>query len=257
MSNEELIVKLTNKLKQLDEEFDSIINDPQIRNIAFGSAGCLSKASKNRLYRHRDKIGVMGDKVGITKLALKIAQGEPFTRFDLDQLRIDFLLRRTDDYDVFYTDAIPIRIIREMINEIADIFHLPYKRVVFKNPLIFNSLGSNSICEIPLNTYNKVENLSQLKKRFALFPTFEIVAHHRPECVGQKRRVNGCNTQCFYSIIPSEPNSNTSLANDGKGVRLDWGKASFWEFKDNIASVYTSNEIFNKDTLIMSMKLSK
>jgi len=152
MSNNELINKLSNKLTQYESEFDELCNNSQFREIAFGSAGNLSKASKNRLYSYRNQIGNIGDKVNITKYALKIAKGECFTRYDLSDLHRDFLLTRNPEYEqYFYTDCFPIRIVKEMVNLIFDLFHAPYRNSVLKNPLLFKC-ESGRICEISLTT---------------------------------------------------------------------------------------------------------
>lgn len=99
-----------------------------------------------------------------------------------------------------------------------------------------------------------IKNLSQLKKYFATRPEFEVVAHCRPECVGETRKVNVCDTTGFYSIIPSNPNAKATLANNCKGSWLGWSKASFWKFENNVASIYSSDKL-TPDSLILSMKL--
>ena len=100
-----------------------------------------------------------------------------------------------------------------------------------------------------------ITNLSQLKKHFASFPEFEVIAHCRPECIGEKRKVNVCNITGFYSIIPNNPNAKATLANGGRGSFLGWSNSPFWKFENGIASVYTSDTVFNEDTLVLSMKL--
>ena len=51
MDKTKLIERLEIKLKTYTNEFEVLQNDSQIRNIAFGSAGYLSKGSKNKLYK--------------------------------------------------------------------------------------------------------------------------------------------------------------------------------------------------------------
>jgi len=99
-----------------------------------------------------------------------------------------------------------------------------------------------------------INNLSQLKKHFSNSPEFIIVNHCRPECIGEKRKVNLCNTQGFYSIIPDDPKAKATLANGGRGSFLGWSKASFWKFEDGIASTYSSDKLTD-DSLILSMKI--
>ena len=73
-----------------------------------------------------------------------------------------------------------------------------------------------------------VKNLAQLKRALVKGAEFEIVAHARQGCVGQRRRVNVADSTGFYSIIPDQPDSRETLANNGKGSYLGWSKAAFW-----------------------------
>ena len=99
-----------------------------------------------------------------------------------------------------------------------------------------------------------VSNLSQLKKAFANKPEFKILDHCRPECIGQIRKVNVVQTNAFYSIIPSEPESDETLANDGKGMWLKYPKAKFWKFENDVCSIYF-NDNERAGNLIMSFTL--
>ena len=97
-----------------------------------------------------------------------------------------------------------------------------------------------------------IKNLSQLKKYCANYPYFEIVAHCRPEYIGQVRKVNVVNTTGFCSIVPDDPNAKATLANQGKGSFLGWSKALFWKFENDVASIYSSDKRTD-DSLILSM----
>lgn len=100
-----------------------------------------------------------------------------------------------------------------------------------------------------------VKNLNQLKKKLKKGIGFEITAHCRPEYVGQKRRVTEANTQGFYSVIPDEPGSAVTLANNGRGIVLWWSNAPFWEFKDGICSIYCSDKEHTEKFLVMSFRI--
>ena len=100
-------------------------------------------------------------------------------------------------------------------------------------------------------------NLSQLKKALTTGAEFEIVGHCRPECLGQSRRVNIANTAGFYSVIPDEPDSKTTLANDGKGSFLGWSKARFWRFENGVCSLYDSDKEQTPEHLIIALKLKE
>ena len=99
-----------------------------------------------------------------------------------------------------------------------------------------------------------ISNLSQLKKAFGSKAKFKIVDHHKAERIGQIRQANVIQTNGFYSIIPSEPNSEVTLCNGGKGTWLDYGKASFWEFEDGLCSVFQSKD-HDKNNFVMSLKI--
>ena len=74
----ELLEKLKNNLAKYQKQFEELNNNQQFRNIAFGSVGYLSKASKNRLYSHREKIGKILDKINLIQLSIRIVNGELF-----------------------------------------------------------------------------------------------------------------------------------------------------------------------------------
>lgn len=101
-----------------------------------------------------------------------------------------------------------------------------------------------------------IKNLSQLKKTLKKGTCFEIVAHCRPEYVGQKRKVTVANTQGFYSIVPDEPDCKVTLANNGKGSVLWWSNAPFWEFEDEICSIYCSDKEHTEEFLVMSFRIT-
>jgi len=100
-----------------------------------------------------------------------------------------------------------------------------------------------------------ITNLSQLKKALKAGTTFEITAHCRLDCIGQQRQVTKANTQGFYSILPAEPQSKTSLANGGKGSWLGWSNAPFWQFKNGVCAIYTSDKERTEDYLVMAFRV--
>ena len=100
-----------------------------------------------------------------------------------------------------------------------------------------------------------IKNLSQLKKALIPGAVFEITNHCRPECVGQRRKVNIANTQGIYSIIPDEPQSKVTTANCGKGSWLGWSKAPFWKFNGDTAALFDSDEHHTAERLIIEIKV--
>ena len=99
------------------------------------------------------------------------------------------------------------------------------------------------------------KNLSQLKKSLKTGAQFRVIKHPRPECVGEERKVTYANSQGFFSIVPSDPNCRTSLANNGRGSHNYWSKAPFWEFKDGVCSLYASDTRRKEECLIMSLEV--
>ncbi len=100
-----------------------------------------------------------------------------------------------------------------------------------------------------------VKNLAQLKRALVKGAEFEIVAHARRGCVGQRRRVNVADSTGFYSIIPDQPDSRETLANNGRGSYMGWSKAAFWKFESGICTLYDSDKSFTPDHIIISLKV--
>lgn len=86
-----------------------------------------------------------------------------------------------------------------------------------------------------------IRNLSQLKRHLHKGTRFRVLAHCRPECVGEQREVTYVNSQGFYSIVPGNPKCRTSLANECRGSHLWWSKAPFWEFDNVVCTIYASD----------------
>jgi hypothetical protein len=81
----------------------------------------------------------------------------------------------------------------------------------------------------------EIKSLADVKRAINEGRCFTIVKHHlHPEMSGQRRKANVIQTNGFYSVIPDEPNHLVSLANNGKGYWIDYGKASEWKFENGI-----------------------
>ena len=84
-----------------------------------------------------------------------------------------------------------------------------------------------------------VKNLSQFKKAISAGYAFKIIKHYiKPELSGQIRKPNKVQTNAFYSVVYGEPNNPVSLANDGKGYYLNYGKAGDWDFTGDTIMMY-------------------
>lgn len=102
-----------------------------------------------------------------------------------------------------------------------------------------------------------IKNLSQLKKALTPGTVFEIVGHFRPERIGQERLVTLANTAGFYSIIPDAPDSKITLGNNGKGSYLNWSKARFWKFDNDVCALYNSDSEQTDEHLIIAFRLKE
>jgi hypothetical protein len=133
MTNEVLLERLEAKLKKYQQEFDSVNNNPQLRNIAFGSAGYLSKASKNRLYAFREKIGKICDNIALIELSIKIVSREIFTSYDLYTIAIKFLsLTHPEFLSIFRDSCFSLYKAKEMFNIIFEQYLVPYRKEILK-----------------------------------------------------------------------------------------------------------------------------
>lgn len=87
-----------------------------------------------------------------------------------------------------------------------------------------------------------IKNLSQLKKAVNDGCKFKIIEHGiKPEYTGQIRKPNVIQTNGFYSIVDNEPNNPVTLANNGKGSWIEYGKASEWKFENGLCSMFNPN----------------
>lgn len=80
-----------------------------------------------------------------------------------------------------------------------------------------------------------VQNLSQFKKAMKAGYRFQIVEHFNfPERNGEIRQANVIQTNGMYTVIPNEPDSKISKANNGKGSWVEFGKASDYTFANGL-----------------------
>lgn len=95
-----------------------------------------------------------------------------------------------------------------------------------------------------------IKNLSQLKRALKVGTDFEITGHCRPECIGERRRVNYVDTTGFYSIVPRQPESRASKANGGRGSYLRWSNAPYWKFEGGKCGLYSDKEHTERELII-------
>lgn len=73
-------------------------------------------------------------------------------------------------------------------------------------------------------------NLATIKRNIKSGMEFEVVNHRMEHWIGQIRKPNKIQTNGVYTIVKGDPEHNVSKANNGKGVWMEYGKASDWEF---------------------------
>lgn len=79
------IQRLEERVRAAQGTSKATSNDEQMRNIAFGSAGNLSRGSRSKLYSWRDKLGAASGKALAAELTLRAAKGEVFTREEIQR----------------------------------------------------------------------------------------------------------------------------------------------------------------------------
>lgn len=85
----------------------------------------------------------------------------------------------------------------------------------------------------------EIKNLAQLKRAIKEGHKFIIRKHYiKQEYKGQIRKPNVVQTNGFYSIEDGKPDSKITLANNGKGSWIEYGKASDWKFENGICKQY-------------------
>ena len=146
----DLLGRLESNLSKYQQQFEAANNDAQFRNIAFGSAGYLSKASRNRLYAQRKKIGEICDKIQLSELSMRIVKGDVFEFRDIQKIYNNFLSLRNPEFGAeFMTECFRLRKVTEMINIIFEVYQVPYRKRTLKYKLKYKN-SSGAMLEIPL-----------------------------------------------------------------------------------------------------------
>jgi hypothetical protein len=95
----------------------------------------------------------------------------------------------------------------------------------------------------------EINNLSQFKKAINAKTPFIIIEHYiHPQYTGTVRIPSVLQTNGFYSKAKDEPRNPQSLANNGAGVWMGYGKASDWEFDGETIKAYHRWKPSNSDT---------
>ena len=109
----------------------------------------------------------------------------------------------------------------------------------------------------PTAEITEIKNLAQLKRALVVGAEFEITSAYRPEVVNQLRRVNYADTTGIYSIRPDAPDDRVTLANDGRGSYLAWGKSSDWVFADGLCTCYQKDREHTPENVVFTIKVNQ
>lgn len=81
----------------------------------------------------------------------------------------------------------------------------------------------------------KINNLAHLKRALQKDATFRIVRHQKwPDIVGLIRVVDSVQSNAIYTKILNQPEHRISLCNGGRGLRMEFEKASYYRFGDTV-----------------------
>ena len=100
-----------------------------------------------------------------------------------------------------------------------------------------------------------IKNLAQLKRLLTVGAEFEITSAFRPEVVNQLRKVNYADTTGIYSIRPDAPDDRVTLANNGRGSYLAWGKSADWSFENGYCTAYNKDSEHTPENVIYTLKV--
>lgn len=81
----------------------------------------------------------------------------------------------------------------------------------------------------------KINNLAHLKRTLRKGATFRVVKHQKwPEIVGLVRLVDSVQSNAIYTKILDQPEHRLSVCNSGRGLRMEFEKASNYQFGDTV-----------------------
>ena len=85
-------------------------------------------------------------------------------------------------------------------------------------------------------------------------PRIEVVAHRRPEYVGQIRWVTMSGNTRFYSVVDGHPEHEVSRRNHGNGSCLWVCNRQHIKLEGEVCKVYDSRERLSEDHLVMAFR---
>lgn len=150
MNKDVLLNRLSAKLLKYTAEFETLQSNGQIRNIAFGSGGNLSKASLHRLDRHRNKLGEVCTQIRLTELSIRLINEKPFYLSDLSLIANDFLGTRNPEYSYCFSyELFKLQDVKDMLNLIYDVYRFSYRKEILAYGLTYIN-GHGGVVKIKL-----------------------------------------------------------------------------------------------------------
>lgn len=80
----------------------------------------------------------------------------------------------------------------------------------------------------------KINNLTHLKQVLQPGAKFKVLQHTKHDMAGLTREVNIKQSNAIYTRISGQPDHKLSKCNGGKGLRMDFEKASCYAFGDTV-----------------------
>lgn len=99
-----------------------------------------------------------------------------------------------------------------------------------------------------------LESRRQIMRILRENPRIEVVAHRRPEYVGQIRRVTMSGNTSFYSVVEGHPEHEVSRRNHGNGSCLWVCNRQHIKLEGEVCKVYDSRELLSEDHLVMAFR---
>lgn len=99
----------------------------------------------------------------------------------------------------------------------------------------------------------KIKTLSDIKREMKNKRPYYIVDHMRNEFIGQVRIANVIQANGVYIHEYNNPDSGVTLANNGRGSWLEYGKAKDWEIDKLTGHCYLYHGNHIKDNLVMEI----
>ena len=100
-----------------------------------------------------------------------------------------------------------------------------------------------------------LENHKQIMQILRENPRIEVIAHRRPQYVGQIRRVTQSSRDSFYSVVGGHPEHEVSRRHHGRGSCLWVCNRQHIKLEDDVCKVYDFRGNLTDDHLVMAFRI--